>query len=85
MRMRKNISITNKRVLEAYEEAVRNGRGSRLVEEAILYYLDSIDKEYITREEVQGMIYDALKSIDIKNPNYSSEQLYNDISSILEL
>lgn len=83
--MRKNISITNKRVLEAYEEAVREGRGSRLVEEAILYYLDSIEKEYITKEEVQSMIFDALRNVEIKNPNYDSKQLDNDIASILDL
>lgn len=83
--MRKNISITNKRVLEAYEKAVEEGRGSRLVEEAIIYYLDSIEKEYITKEEVKSMIFDALRNVEIKNPNYDSEQLGDDIASILDL
>lgn len=80
--MRKNISVTNKRVLDAMEDS---DNASRLIENAILYYLDSLDKEYITKCEVQGMILDAIKKIEINNPNYSSEELGNDIASILDL
>lgn len=83
--MRKNVSITNKRVLDAYEKAVEEGSGARLIEEAVLYYLDSIEREYITKEEVQCMIFDAIRNIEIKNPNYSSEQLGSDINDILDL
>lgn len=82
---KKHISITNERVLEAFENATKEGRGSRLVEEAILYYLDSVEKEYITKEEVQSMILDALRNVEIKNPNYDRAQLEDDIASILEL
>ncbi|WP_053983450.1 hypothetical protein [Niameybacter massiliensis] len=82
---KKHISITNKRVLDAYEEAAKDGRGSRLIEEAIIYYLDNIEHDYITKEQVQSMIMDALRNIEIKNPNYSSEELGNDIASILDL
>ena len=80
--MRKNISVTNERVLEAMAQA---DNASRLIEDAVIYYLDSIEKEYITKEEVSNMILDALKNVEIKNPNYSQEQLGNDITSILEL
>lgn len=82
---KKNISITHPKVLKVYEEAAREGRGSRLIEDAILYYLDSIEHEYITKEEVQCMIFDAIRNIEIKNPNYSSEQLGSDINDILGL
>lgn len=80
--MRKNISITNDRVLKAMEGSKN---ASRLIEEAVLYYLDSIDHEYITKEEVQSMIFDVLRNVEIKNPNYSSEQLGSDISDILDM
>lgn len=80
--MRKNISVTNERVLEAMAQA---DNASRLIEEAMLYYLDSIEKEYITKEDVSNMILDAIRHVEIKNPNYSTEQLGNDIASILDL
>lgn len=80
--MRKNISVTNERVLEAMDES---DNASRLIEEAIIYYLDNIEHDYITKEQVQSMILDALRNVEIKNPNYSQEQLGSDIASILEL
>lgn len=79
---KKHISVTNERVLEALSNSKN---ASRFIEEAVLYYLDSLEHEYITREEVQGMILDAIKNIEIKNPNYSGEQLGEDIASILDL
>ncbi|MBU3812284.1 MAG: hypothetical protein H9893_11590 [Candidatus Niameybacter stercoravium] len=89
--MRKNVSITNKRVLEAYEKAVKEGRGARLIEEAILYYLDSIEKEYITREEVQEMIISCFKGTGsyepIANRNYleGTKEILSDIEDVLHL
>lgn len=89
--MRKNVSITNKRVLEAYEKAVEEGRGSRLIEEAVLYYLDSIEKEYITREEVQEMILSCFKCNGsyepITNRNYTegTKEILSDIEDVLHL
>lgn len=89
--MRKNVSMTNKRVLEAYEKAVEEGRGARLIEEAVLYYLDSIEKEYITREEVQEMILSCFKGTGsyepITNKNYTegTKDLLSDIDNILGL
>lgn len=82
---KRNISISNPRVLEAFDKATKEKRGSRLIEDAVLYYLDSLEHEYITKEEVKSMILDALKNVEIKNPNYSSEQLGNDIAGILDL
>lgn len=89
--MRKNVSITNKRVLEAYEKAVEEGRGSRLIEEAVLYYLDSIEKEYITREEVKEMILSCFKGSGpyepIINRNYTecTKEILSDIEDVLHL
>lgn len=79
---KKHISVTSKRVLEAMEQS---DNASRLIEEAIIYYLDNIEHDYITKEQVQSMILDALRNVEIKNPNYSQEQLGSDIASILEL
>lgn len=89
--MRKNVSITNKRVLEAYEKAVEEGKGARFIEEAVLYYLDSIEKEYITREEVNEMILSCFKGTGvyetITNINYTegAKDILNDIVGILDL
>lgn len=79
---KKHISVTNKRVLEAMG---KSKNASRLIEVAILYYLDSIEKEYITKEEVQSMIFDALKGMEIKNPNYDSQDFGTNIRDILDL
>lgn len=79
---KKHISVTNERVLDALNNSKN---ASRLIEEAVLYYLDSLEHEYITREEVQSMILDAISNVEIKNPNYSSQQLGEDIASILDL
>ncbi len=79
---KKHISVTDERVLRAMEESKN---ASRLIEEAVLYYLDRAGKEYITREQVQEMIGNAFSGIEIKNPNYNTEQLKEDIASILDL
>ncbi len=89
--MRKNVSMTNKRVLEAYEEAVKEGRGARLIEEAVLYYLDSIEREYVTREEVQEMILSCFNGTEsyepIANRNYTegTKEILSDIEDVLHL
>lgn len=79
---KKHISVTNEEVLRALEQ---QQNASRFIEEAILYYLNNIDHDYITRDEVSGMIMDALKNVQIKNPNYSSKDLTSDIKKILDL
>lgn len=83
--MKKHISITNPRVLEAFEKATKEKRASRLIEEAVIYYLDSLEHDYITREQVQSMILDALKTVEIKNPNYNSLDLAEELEGILDL
>lgn len=80
--MRKNISVTNGKVLEAMSNAEN---ASRLIEEAVLYYLDSLEHDYITKNEVQSMIFDALRNVEIKNPNYEQEKLGGNISDILNM
>lgn len=82
---KRHISITNGRVLEAFDNAAKSNKGSRLIEDAVLYYLDSLEHEYITKDQVSAMILNALNQIQITNPNYSSEQLGADITSILNL
>lgn len=66
--MRKNISVTNDTVLKALEESEN---ASKLIERAVLYYLDSIEKEYITRQEVEEMLEDGNKKVCILNKNYT--------------
>lgn len=82
---KRHISITNDRVLKAFDKATKENKGSRLIEEAVLYYLDSIEKDYITKEEVNSMILEALRNIEIKNPNYTSQDLDMDIQNVLDL
>ena len=88
---KKHISVTNKRVLDAMEQS---NNASRLIEEAILYYLDSVESEYITKAEVKGLIMDCLRDIPtrpISNPNYVHEDvvdqdtLANSFNDILNL
>lgn len=79
---KKHISVTNKKVLEAMENSTN---ASRLIEEAVLYYLDSLEKEYITKEEVKEMLFDFMRTIKIENPNYESSDLTNEISDILNI
>jgi len=50
--MRKTISVTNPKVLEIMSNSEN---ASKLIEEAILYYMER-DKNYITRSEVLEMI-----------------------------
>lgn len=82
---KKHISVKNERVLEALEGS-RNA--SRLIEEAILYYLDSIEKEYVTSDQVKAIIADciALNRFDtgIRNPNLEMPSK-SDIDDILNL
>lgn len=85
---KKHISVTNKRVLDAMENSKN---ASRLIEDAMIYYLDAIEHEYITKTEVQSLIVECLKGVAITGPisnkNYihSIEQLSNDIAGILDL
>lgn len=83
---KKHISITNSRVLEAFENATKEKRASRLIEEAILFYLDSIENEYVTAEQVKAIIYDCMAKnpVAISNPNYT-EPCKSDIDDILNL
>lgn len=80
---KKHISVTNERVLKALDES-RNA--SRLIEKAILYYLDSIENEYVTADQVRSMIMDCLSSNiqPIKNSNYEVPT-EDDINNILNL
>lgn len=75
--IRRNISVTNKRVNDAFEK-VGKGKVSRFVEECILYYLDNIDSGYVTADQVKSIMLDYLKDVPtmngpISNPNYVNE------------
>ena len=61
--MRKQISVTNEKVLQAMEQS---DNASKLIERAMLFYLDSIEKEYITKEDME----DFERKITICNQNY---------------
>lgn len=75
--MRKNISVTNERVLSAME---KSENASKLIEISILYYLDSLEKEYITKEESEEFMQDTNKRIGILNENYLQvAEILNDL------
>ena len=67
---KRHISVTNDRVLKALDESKN---ASRFIEEAILYYLDSIDKEYVTIDQVKSIVMDYIvRAPNIENKNYES-------------
>lgn len=74
MSTRKNISFKNGRVLEAYLSNPE-GERSNFIERCVLYYLDSIEKEYITREEVEEMFNDYSNGVEILNENYEQVKI----------
>lgn len=84
---RKTICYSDTRVIAA----IKNCKNiSRFFEEAAIYYLESINEERISREMIKDIVIECLKGGDftrgqISNPNYSSEQLSNDISDILNM
>lgn len=80
---KKHISVTNERVLKALGESKN---ASRLIEEAILFYLDSIENEYVTVDQVKAIVFDCIakNQVAINNPNYQ-EPSKSDIEDILNL
>lgn len=80
---KKHISVTNERVLKALGDSKN---ASRLIEEAVLFYLDSIENEYVTAEQVKAIIYDCMakNQVAISNPNYH-EPCKSDIEDVLNL
>ena len=82
---KRHISITNPKVLDIFDAAVKEKRGSRLIEEAILFYSESINEERVNKELVQSMIIDALKNVvaaPISNQNYTQDT--EDLKSIID-
>lgn len=86
--MTKTFSITDKKVLEALGNSSNK---SKLIQDAILYYLESIEEEHISREIVKDIVIDVLKDIVVSGPvsnhNYlgTEEQLDDDIKSIMDI
>lgn len=81
--MRKNISVTNERVLEAMNQSEN---ASKLIEVAILRYLEEIDKGYITRDELEEELEKLNKKVCILNENYTqSKELVINIAKHLKL
>ena len=80
---KKHISVTNEKVLRAMRESKNV---SRLIEEAILFYLDSIENEYVTAEQVKAIVFDCMakNQVTISNPNYQAPSK-SDIEDILNL
>lgn len=62
--MRKNISVTNEKVLKAMDQSEN---ASKLIEIAMIYYLESIEADYVTREELEQLN----KKVCILNENYT--------------
>lgn len=81
--MRKNISVTNERVLEAME---KSENASKLIEVAVLKYLDDLEADYITKAELDEILEDYNKKVCILNENYTQNRdLLMNIAKYLKL
>ena len=60
--MRKNISVTNSRVLDALNGA---DNASKLIEEAILYYIDNSKDSTLTLEDVKKEVLTVLYNLGV--------------------
>ena len=83
---RRNISITNRRVNDAFDE-VGKGNVSRFIEKCVLFYIEESKKEYITEDQVKLIMFEYLKEIpiysgDMTNKNYVNE--VNNLKNIIE-
>ena len=65
--VRRNITTTNERVDEALEQAENT---SKFIEKCVLYYLDAVEKEYVTKEELEDIINGHTRKVEILNKNY---------------
>ena len=88
---RRQITITNKRVDDEFN-SLGKGRVSKFIEECVLYYLDSVENGYVTKDQVKGIVIGCLKDIpiyigEISNPNYTNnvDQLKDDVLDVLGL
>lgn len=81
--MRRNISVTNERVIKALEESEN---ASKLIEVAVLRYLDKLEADYVTRDEFNEAQEDYNKKVCILNENYTqSRDLIMNIAKYLKL
>ena len=78
MMAKRHISITNDRVLEAFDNAVIDNKGSRLIEEAILFYLDFKEEGYATTGYVDEVATEWKREVNICNQNYLQLKLVLD-------
>lgn len=53
MGIRKNVYLTNQRVIDAWSES---SNASRLVEDSILFYLDNYNKKVLTENDVVNIV-----------------------------
>lgn len=67
--VRKNISFKNGRVIKKIDE-LPEGQRSDFIEKCVLYFLDSEEKEYVTRSDLEEMIQDYSRDVCIVNKNY---------------
>ena len=80
--MRKNISVTNERVLKALDESANF---SKLIEVAVLHYLDTADKDYMTRLEVIELINSFMMIQTSKTAVSKQTVSKDDLTDILNL
>lgn len=66
--MRKQISVTNEKILQAMEQS---DNASKLIERAILFYLEETKKDYIEREEFA-------QEFEILNKNFIQQKVILD-------
>lgn len=86
---RRNISITNEEVVQAFEEVANV---SKFIEECVLYYLKSKEEGFINKEKIRQIVFECLRELpaisgDISNPNYLDETnaIEESVKDILKL
>lgn len=93
MSKKEHVSFNNQRVINVLAEAKKSKSMSKLVEDAMLFYLDNINNStnYTTREDVKDILIEYFGQIalngNMKNPNYTTEKvdISKNIDAILDL
>lgn len=81
--MRKNISVTDERVLKAMDQSEN---ASKLIEVAVLRYLDEMEADYVTKEDLDAALEEYNKKVCILNQNYTRDrELLINIAKFLKL
>lgn len=87
--MKEHINFKDSRVIAALTEAKKKRGMSKLVETAIIFYLDNLQSSQLTREDVKDIVIQCLASAafttDKINIKTSDENIKDDINDIMNL